>query len=212
MSASSQPEPVTQLLAEAGASGVGEPPARLLELVYDQLRRLAEHRMRSEVPGHTLQATALVHEAYARLVGGAEVQWRGRGHFFAAAAEAMRRILIDHARSRSRVKRGGTGEADAEPFRSGTASRRRVPLNIVDLASGDEPDEILSVDEAFQRLRDMDPDLARVVQLRFFAGLSEAETAEALGVSDRTVRREWTVARAWLRRWLDQQRAQEGRS
>lgn len=194
-----QHDPITLLLAQPSAATA----PRLLELVYDQLRKLAEHRMRSEPAGHTLQATALVHEAYARLVGNADIQWQGRGHFFAVAAEAMRRILIDHARAKARHKRGGATSA------SGSAARR-VPLNLVDLAASDEPDEILSVSAAIDRLGDMDPELVKVVHLRFFAGLSEQETAMALGVSDRTVRRDWTVARAWLRRWLDQQRGTAG--
>lgn len=195
-------EPVTQLLLQAG----GPPPAKLLEIVYDHLRRLAELRMRSESPGHTLQATALVHEAYAKLVDNTAVQWQGRAHFFAAAAEAMQRILVDHARARARLKRGGPGGPSAADADSPDRAHRRVPLNLEDLAADADPEEILSVDLAFQRLQEMDPDLARVVRLRFFAGLTEEETALALGVSDRTVRREWTIARAWLRRWLDQQK------
>jgi RNA polymerase sigma factor (TIGR02999 family) len=170
--------------------------ARLLELVYDQLHRLAKHRMASESKGHTLQATALVHEAYARLVGNAEIAWQGKAHFFAVAAEAMRRILVDHARAKGRLKRGGD--------RGSGGTRRRVPLAVLDLAAAEEPEEILAVDKAFGRLQEMDPDLARVVQLRFFAGLTEQETAQAMGVSERTIRRDWTVARAWLRRWLDE--------
>ena len=196
-------EPVTQLLLEAG----GTPPARLLEIVYDHLRRLAELRMKSESPGHTLQATALVHEAYAKLVDNTAVQWQGRAHFFAAAAEAMQRILVDHARARASLKRGGAGGPQPSPnTESPDRAHRRIPLNLEDLAADADPEEILSVDLAFQRLQEMDPDLARVVRLRFFAGLTEEETALALGVSDRTIRREWTIARAWLRRWLDQQK------
>ncbi len=196
------PEPVTQLLSgPPGPDGAPASAGRLLEVVYDHLRRLAELRLRAEPAGHTLQATALVHEAYARLVGSANIEWRSRGHFFAAAAEAMRRILVDHARAKARLKRGGSGGAGEG------APHRRARLNLVDLAADEDPEEILSVDEAFGRLDAMDPELARVVRLRFFAGLTEQETALALGISDRTVRRDWTVARAWLRRYLDEQRA-----
>ncbi len=202
---------LTRLLRSTGgpetapaANAHGPDAARLLELVYGQLRQLAQARMRTERAGHTLQPTALVHEAYARLVN-AEIDWRDRYHFFAAAAEAMRRILVEHARARSRIKRGGPGTSGG----GGTGEQRRaIPLNIIELAAADDGEAILSVDEAFRRLQEMDADLARTVQLRFFAGLSEEETALAMGVSDRTVRRDWTLARAWLRRWLDEQRLQ----
>lgn len=194
MSGASSDQSVSALLA-TGEPATQESSARLLELVYDQLHGLAKHRMKSEATGHTLQATALVHEAYARLVGSADIHWQGKAHFFAAAAEAMRRILVEHARAKRRLKRGGDGKAPP---------RRAVPLQVLDLAGAEEPEEILAVDQAFGRLQEMDPELARVVQLRFFAGLTEQETALALDVSDRTVRREWTVAKAWLRRWLDE--------
>lgn len=190
------PHPAAQLLG--GSDGPRpEDSAALLELVYDQLRSIAGAKLRDEADGgaaHTLQPTALVHEAYARLVGGNPIHWRGRGHFFALAAEAMRRILIEHARAKAARRRGGDRRS----------APTRVPLNLLELAERGEPDEILSVSDALDRLETHDADLARLVRLRFFAGLSEQETAAALGVSDRTVRREWTVARAWLRRWLDQ--------
>jgi RNA polymerase sigma factor (TIGR02999 family) len=182
---------VTRLIQAAGTSDRAAAD-RLLALVYDQLRKIAQQRMGEERADHTLQATALVHEAYLRLVGDTEVHWQGRAHFFAAAAEAMRRILVEHARARGRVKRGGAPESQ----------RRRVPLNVVDLAVEDDPQEILSVDEAICRLERQDAELAHIVRLRFYAGLSEKETAELLGVADRTVRRAWAMARAWLRREL----------
>lgn len=174
---------VTRLLVLA-SGGDGQAAEALLPLVYEQLRAIARQRMATERPGNTLQATALVHEAYLRLVGHCDITWAGRGHFFATAAEAIRRILIDHARTRAQHKRGG--------------GRRRVPLNVVDLAVEADPHEILSVDEAISRLERQDPELARVIRLRFFAGLSERETADVLGVSDRSVRRAWVLARAWL--------------
>lgn len=175
---------VTQLLVLAGG-GDRRAADALLPLVYEQLRAIAQQRMAAERPGNTLQATALVHEAYLRLVGDCQIAWAGRAHFFATAAEAIRRILIEHARERARLKRGG--------------GRRRVPLNVVDLAVEADPQEILSVDEAIRRLEVQDAQLGRIVRLRFFAGLSERETAEVLGVSDRSVRRTWVLARAWLR-------------
>jgi RNA polymerase sigma factor (TIGR02999 family) len=151
--------------------------------------------MSAERPDHTLQATALVHEAYARLVGrdgGREVAWAGRAHFFHAAAEAMRRILIDHARARAGAARGG--------------GRRRVPLDVADvadLAARDDPEAILALDEAVAGLEKQDPDAAAVVRLRFYAGLSVEETAQALGTSPRTVKRDWAFARAYLLRVLE---------
>lgn len=144
--------------------------------------------MATERVGHTLQATALVHEAYLRLVGGADVQWANRAHFFGAAAEAMRRILIDHARAKQGPKRGG--------------DRRKLPLDVVDLAAIDDPEQILALDEAISRLEKEDADAARVVRLRFYAGLSIGETAKALETSASTVKREWSFARAFLFRVL----------
>ncbi|MGD0390186.1 MAG: sigma-70 family RNA polymerase sigma factor [Tepidisphaeraceae bacterium] len=180
-------EQVTRLL-EAAASGETQASAALLPLIYDELRKLAVHRMATERVGHTLQATALVHEAYLRLVGGADVQWANRAHFFGAAAEAMRRILIDHARAKQGPKRGG--------------DRRKLPLDVVDLAAIDDPEQILALDEAISRLEKEDADAARVVRLRFYAGLSIGETAKALETSASTVKREWSFARAFLFRVL----------
>jgi RNA polymerase sigma factor (TIGR02999 family) len=165
----------------------------LFVLVYDQLRRIAQQRMKDERVGHTLDATALVHEAYVRLVGSGGDDWQGRAHFFAAAAEAMRRILIEYARARSAQKRGG--DAQGRP-------PRRVPLGLADLVASDDPDRMLMLDDALSRLEKEDPDAARVVHLRFFAGLSGDETARLMGVSPSTVDREWAWARAWLFREL----------
>src|SRR4051812_33640304 len=177
--------PVTRLLKDVGE---GKPHAAeaLLPLVYEQLRELARHRMTEERAGHTLQATALVHEAFLRLVGDRPAGWAGRAHIFHAAAEAMRRILIERARARGRVKRGGGAE------------RQRVPLGVVDLATESDPGEILDLDEAICRLDQQSPDVAAVVRLRFYAGLTIEETAEALGTSPQSVKRDWAYARAWL--------------
>jgi RNA polymerase sigma factor (TIGR02999 family) len=166
----------------------GDPQAaeRLLPLVYDELRRLASRRLEQESPGQTLQATALVHEAYLRLVGSDPARrWDGRGHFFAAAAEAMRRILVDRARDRRRLKRGG--------------GRGRVDLDLGSVSLDAAPDDdLIDLDEALTELGREDPVCARLVSLRFFAGLTQAEAAEALGLARRTADRHWAYARAWL--------------
>lgn len=168
-----------------GAQG-GDPMAadQLLPLVYDELHRLAAHKMACEAPGHTLQPTALVHEAWLRLVGGENPHFEGRAHFFAAAAEAMRRILVETARRKRRFRHGG-GQA-------------RVGLEESGIAAPADDDKILLVDEALEALESEDPDQARVVKLRFFTGLSNAEAATALGVSEKTIQRYWTHAKAWL--------------
>jgi RNA polymerase sigma factor (TIGR02999 family) len=166
----------------------GEPKLarELLPLVYDELRRLAAQRLAKEAPGQTLQATALVHEAYLRLVGETpDRPWDGRGHFFAAAAEAMRRILVEQARRRHRLKRGG--------------DRARVDLDQVDLATPGSDDHVLALDEALERLAQIEPVKAQVVQLRVFAGLTIGQVAEVLGLSNSTTDRYWAYARAWLR-------------
>jgi RNA polymerase sigma factor (TIGR02999 family) len=171
---------VTRLL------GDGDRSEELLALVYRQLRAIAQQRMADERAGHTLQATALVHEAYLRLMGDRPVEWANRAHFFYAAAEAMRRILIEHARARGRLKRGGGRVGPAEPG------------SLVDLAADLDPDRILSLDESLCRLEQQDRGLAAVVRLRFYAGLSVEDTGAALGLSSATVKRRWAFARAWL--------------
>ena len=169
---------------------------RLLPLVYEQLRSLAQRQLRGEGAAHTLQATALVHEAFLRLVGPRELPWQNRAHFFAAAAEAMRRILVEHARKKSAQKRGGPDARKAA----------------VDLAGLPDPNSeqqsagFLILDEAITRLQQADPEASEVVRLRYFAGLSIDETASALGVSAPTVKRLWTFARGWLKEAIDSER------
>lgn len=185
-----QPEDATLLMAAAAGGDEGA-AGRLLPLVYEQLRKAAQLGMAGERAGHTLSATALVHEAYVKLAGPREVAWAGRGHFYAAAAEAMRQILLDHARARGREKRGGVG---------GVARGKVDFASVADLAAAHDPEEILSFDGALCRLEGESSDAARVVRLRFYAGLSIEQTAQAMGVSERTVNRLWTFARAWLHR------------
>lgn len=170
-----------------GDAGAGE---RLLPAVYDELRRQAGRAMRREGDAHTLQATALVHEAYLRLVDQNRVAWRNRAHFFAIAAQMMRRVLVDHARTRLAAKRGG--------------QLHRVTLGDVGAGAeqGDGDVDLLALHDALDQLAVLDPRQARLVELRYFGGLGIEETAEALGVSPATVKRDWAVARAWLRREL----------
>jgi len=165
----------------------GDPHAaeQLLPLIYDELRKLAAAKLAQEKPGQTLQATALVHEAYIRLVDGDRVkQWDSRGHFFAAAAEAMRRILVDRAREKGREKRGG--------------KVKKVNIDSIDIATTVTPDELLSIDEALAKLARDDPAVARLVELRYFAGLTVEEAGKALRISTATAYRYWNYARAWL--------------
>jgi RNA polymerase sigma factor (TIGR02999 family) len=179
---------VTQLL-DAAAAGDARAAADLLPLVYAELRRLAADQLARERPGQTLQATALVHEAYVRLVGGSPPQgWNGRGHFFAAAAEAMRRILVEQARRKGRVRHGG--------------GRRRVELEDVAGVDDERADDLVALDAALDALARFDPVKAEVVKLRYFAGLTIEETAVCLGISPATAKRHWSVARAWLYRRL----------
>jgi RNA polymerase sigma factor (TIGR02999 family) len=177
-------------LLNAAAAGDREAAADLLPLVYDELRKLAAARMAAEAPGNTLQPTALVHEAYLRLVTPANPQaaFDGRGHFFAAAAEAMRRILVDAARRKKREKHGGDHE--------------RIGLDAAALAAPDARHDLIALDAALTKLAAEDPQAARLVELRQFAGLSVSEAAETLGISPRTADRVWAFARAWLHREL----------
>jgi RNA polymerase sigma factor (TIGR02999 family) len=171
---------ITQLLDSAQA-GDRKAAAQLLPLVYDELRKLAAARMVAEAPGHTLDATALVHEAYLRLVG--DQRFDGRGHFFAAAAEAMRRILVDHARTRMAAKRG---------------AGRRMTVDLDRLSRSGPDDDILAVNEALDRLAAVDPKIARLVTLRYFGGRTLREAADDLGIAPRTADAWWAYARAWL--------------
>ncbi|MBX3372364.1 MAG: hypothetical protein KF817_00885 [Phycisphaeraceae bacterium] len=189
---------VTRLLEAAaghgGAGGGDDATAQaavteLLPLVYQQLRAMAQQRMQDQRRDHTLQATALVHEAYARLVGRQDVRWESRAHFFFAAARAMQDILVEHARARGRLKRGGDGHG---------SPARRVPLNVADLAADVDGDDILSLSDAVRVLEAEQPDVADVVRLRFYAGLTTEQVAAALDISDRQVRRTWAYGRAWL--------------
>jgi RNA polymerase sigma-70 factor (ECF subfamily) len=176
---------VTQLLAGV-QNGRPDAAPQLIPLVYEELRRLARRQMRSERSDHTLQATALVHEAYFRLVNQRERTWQNRTHFIRIAAQVMRRLLIDHARARRTAKREG--------------ELQRVPLEEPLLVTAEQSDELLALDEALERLAQIDARQSRVVELRFFGGLTVEETAEALGISPKTVKRDWIVARAWLHR------------
>ena len=175
---------VTQLLHQASA-GNRRAAEELLPLVYDELRAMAARKMRHERENHTLQATALVHEAYLRLLGGAcGGRWDGRWHFFAAAAQAMRRILVESARQRGRLKRGGGGE--------------RLDLDDLNLTVQQPPDELVALDEALVEFAQKHPSEAQLVELRYFAGLTRDQAAEALGISPATAGRDWAFARAWL--------------
>jgi RNA polymerase sigma factor (TIGR02999 family) len=179
---------VTQILRQIEA---GDPSAadQLLPLVYDELRKLAARRMAGESPDHTLQATALVHEAYLRLVDAPQAQhWNSRGHFFMAAAEAMRRILVESARRKLRLKHGG--------------DRRRLDLGQIELSVDQASDEVLALDEALERLATDEPACAELVKLRYFAGLTIEEAAAARGTSVRTANRDWAYAKAWLHQQL----------
>lgn len=184
-----QRENITRLLQE-WSDGRREALDALIPLVYDELRRQARHYLRRESGDHTLQTTALVNEAYLRLIEQNRVQWQNRAHFFGIAANMMRRILVDYARERHRVKRGGGAE--------------NLPLEeAFYIAAIEESDvDLLSLDQALNELSEMDEQQARIVELRFFSGLSIAETAEILGISPATVKRDWNMAKAWLHHQL----------
>ena len=178
----SEPD-VTTLLAQA-TDGDQDAANELLPRVYQQLRAIANHRMSSENPGHTLQATALVNEVFLRMFGNRQLPWQNRAHFYATAAEAMRRVLLDHAKAKHRKKRGGAA--------------KKLPVNVAELAVAQDSEQILALDAALCRLEEQNPEAARVVRLRFYAGLSVDQTAAALEMSPRTVDRRWKFARAWL--------------
>ncbi len=174
---------VTRIL-ERAEQGDARAAAELLPLVYDELRKLAVHKMANEPSGHTLQPTALVHEAWLRLVGEAQPTFENRGHFFSAAAEAMRRILVENARRKHRVRHGG--------------ELKRVDITDLDVALVEGDDAILAVSEALDRLAALDPVAAELIKLRFFGGLPNVEAARILGLAERTSKRTWAYARAWL--------------
>jgi RNA polymerase sigma-70 factor, ECF subfamily len=176
---------ITELL-QAWSSGKAKVIETIMPLVYDELRQQAAQFLRKERPDHTLQATALIHEAYLKLIGQKDVEWQNRSHFFAIASTAMRRILVDHARERHRQKRGGSeGNLELE-----------LALNI---SASEKSIDLIALDEALNRLAKMNARQARVVELRYFSGLSNDETAEILGVSNATVRNDWNIAKAWLK-------------
>jgi RNA polymerase sigma factor (TIGR02999 family) len=176
-------ESVTDLLLRAHA---GEPGAadRIFPLVYDELRRLAHRHLQQEPTGHTLATTDLVHEAYFKLVEQTRVQWGGRAHFLAVAANAMRRILVDHARHHRSLKHGG--------------QLRRMPIDSIDLPVAERAELLIALDDALERLRQLDERRVRVVECRFFGGMTEEETAAALGIGLRTAKRDWAKAKSWL--------------
>lgn len=182
---------VTDIVAGLSGPGRSATPEQLMPLVYDELRRLARGYLSRERPGHTLQPTALVNEAYIKLVDQTRVDWQGRTHFFAVGARVMRNLLIDHARGRGRAKRGGA-------WHKVTLAEGLTPFTRGEL----DVDQLLSLNEALERLAELDERQARIVELRFFGGLTVPEVATVLGVSTRTVEGDWTHARAWLKREL----------
>lgn len=183
------PEGITQLLIDWG-KGDQAALERLMPLVYSELRRLASNYLRRERAEHTLQPTALVNEAYLKLVDQRNARWQNRAHFFGIAAQLMRRILVDHARQRQAVKRGGVDQ-------------QRLSITSAEAVVKQPEIDILALNEALDELAEMDPQQSRIVELKFFGGLSIEETAEVLGISHATVERDWKLARAWLRRQLE---------
>ena len=190
------PQEVTQLLADWGR---GDKSAfdKLFPLVHEELRRIAQRQMSHERPGHTLQATALVNEAYLKLAGNEGFEWRDRAHFYAVCAQVMRHVLIDHARAHARDKRGG--------------GALQVSLNDAIALGEQRAEELVALDEALRSLEHLDPQKGRIVEMRYFGGLSIEETAEVLDISPRTVRREWRRAKAWLYRMISEGVADETR-
>lgn len=180
-------EKVTELLV-ALSGGNRAVVDELTPLIYQELKRMAGSQLRRERPGHTLQATALVHEAYLKLVDQRQVSWQNRAHFFGVASQIMRRVLMDYAKSQKREKRGG--------------GAHKTSLDEALVVAEDRASDLIQIDEALARLEELDPRQAKVVELRFFGGLSVEETAEAMGISAPTVKREWAMARAWLHREL----------
>jgi RNA polymerase sigma factor (TIGR02999 family) len=194
---------VTQLLVE-WAAGDKHALGELMPLVYGELRRLAERQLREERPNHTLQRTALVHEAYLRLMNQNRVSWQGRAQFMGLASQIMRRILIDHARTRRRAKRGGgvvPVSLDQTGRALGSVDDQGAQTDALELAANPAID-LPAIDSALSRLEELDPTQGRIVELRFFGGLTIEETAQVVGVSPATVKREWALARAWLHREL----------
>lgn len=184
---SSEPAEITVLLAQV-KQGKQDAASRLIPLIYDQLRVIARNHIGRERPDHTLQATVLVHEAFLHLVGDSQIEWQNRAHFFAIASRVMRRVLVDHARAAHAQKRPG--------------ARQKVELDSALVLVESNCADILALDQALERLAAWDPRQSRVVEMRFFSGLSFEEIAEVLGISDRTAKRDWTMARAWLYREL----------
>jgi RNA polymerase sigma factor (TIGR02999 family) len=185
---------VTQMLLD-WSNGDKAAFDKIVPVVYNELRRLAGHYMRQERPGQTIQATALVHEAYVRLVDYKNMRWQDRAHFYAVAAQVMRRILVDRARARDAAKRGDAA--------------RRVSLAEADAASNEQSADILDLDEALKELEEIDPRKSQIIELRFFGGLNIEETAEVMSISPTTVQREWRSARAWLYRAITEKDAPE---
>jgi RNA polymerase sigma factor (TIGR02999 family) len=191
-------QPADDVTAMLAAAGRGDEQAveRLFPLIYNELRAVAGQYLRRQPSGHTLQATALVHEAYIRLVGPQDVSWNDREHFLATAAVAMRQILVNHAKRKQCLKRGG--------------GRASLTIDVVEPQVAQRAIDLVALDEALSTLAEIDPRQARIVELRFFAGLSVEETARVMDVSLRTVRRDWTMARLWLRAEIDKGRADDG--
>jgi len=179
---------VTRLLRQLRGGGP-EVSAQIVDLIYGELRRIAGAQMRRERPSHTLQPTAVVHEAYMRLVGDQEIEWQNRAHFFALAARTMRRVLLDYARQRRAERRGGEGA-------------KKVDIDAELLVGDNRLEDVVAVDEVLTRLAALDPAQAQIVELRFFGGLNVDETAGVMGISPSTVKREWRLAKAWLDREL----------